>query len=135
MKFAVIGMAGSLALSCSASASSQAEPDGLLACSIVYARIAEIYGEKGDQAQMTSFMEASNAYGASALHLIGRTLDAAQATAQVDARSGVILNSLNQSINADPDGELGVIGKWLGWCDGISSEVTSILAARAARGW
>lgn len=110
--------------------------DTLIACSLVYARIAELYGNKGDKQDQLSFMNTANAYSASALHQLQYSYqDPAQAYTYSQTRMGQVRDSLNQSIKDNPKGENGVLKTWMPYCDSLGSGVSKILKERQARGW
>lgn len=110
--------------------------DTLAACSIVYGRIGELYAERGDAAQATSFASTATAYSASAYHMLGYVFaDQDPAYTYSQDRMALIVEDLNHSIATHPSGEMGVIGDWLAYCDTLGDGVTRILARREEAGW
>lgn len=121
--------------SASAQAPKGIDVDGLLACSIVYSRIAELYTELGQPGEAQSFVETSMAFSASALHVAGYNYEVTQATTMVDGRIPVVVQALNSEASRYSKGEQGVIELWLPYCDGIGSAVSQLLRDREVRGW
>jgi hypothetical protein len=140
MKQAIYSIFGACAMAlATTSASAQAEGmdyDTLAACSIVYQRISTIYDERGEASKATEFAEASTAYAASALHILGYQYpDPMQAIEYSETRMIEVVESLNENVKSNPDGETGVIEEWLPYCDELGVGVNQALTARSKRGW
>lgn len=140
MRRAIIKAIGACSLALGAtSVSAQAEGmdyDTLAACSAVYQRISMIYDERGEASKASEFSEAATAYGAGALHVIGYQItDPVKAVEYSEKRMIDVVVSLNDSVKANPDGEMGVIEEWLPYCDELGDGVQQALSARSKRGW
>lgn len=110
--------------------------DTLAACSVVYLRIGDIYAEQENPTEAQSFAATATAYAASAYHVL-QYLGYDQATAYPysQERMAQIVDSLNRSAQTDPDGEMGVIEDWLGYCDTLGAGVEELLSRREQAGW
>lgn len=110
--------------------------DTLAACSIVYQRIGELYSERGDVAQGSSFQDTSYAYASGAFYMLQyHTHDQAQAYEYSQDRLRIVMESLNQSSLSNADGDMGVIGEWLPYCDTLGDGVSELLRRRSDEGW
>lgn len=110
--------------------------DTLAACSIVYQQVSQIYTENGEPQKSTEFTAASSAYAASALHMLGYSMqDPSTAAIYGEKRMGEVATALNAASQASEDGDMGVITEWLPFCDELGTPVNSALARREARGW
>lgn len=109
--------------------------DTLAACSVIYGRIGEIYGEKDDSEKSASFRSTSLAYSASAFHMLSYIYsDQEKAYNYSTDRMDAVAEKLNENADTNPDGETGVIEDWLGYCDTLGNGVDRILAIRAKNG-
>lgn len=110
--------------------------DTLAACSVVYARISELYSERKDPAQAGQFQATAAAYSASAYHTLkDLATDQDQAYPWAEDRMIRVSDSLNQSAESNPNGEMGVIEEWLPYCDALGAGVENLLAQREQVGW
>lgn len=110
--------------------------DTLAACSIVYQRIGELYYEKGDYQQASSFQDTAYAYSSSAFYMLQySTSDQAAAYEYSEGRMQIIMDSLNQSSLSSSDGDMAVITEWLPYCDTLGSGVAELVSRRSAEGW
>ena len=110
--------------------------DTLAACSIIYQEVGKLYSESGDTQKGSSFADTASAYAASALHVLGYSMpDPEKAYAYSEARMEEIVSSLNDQSKSDPDGDLGIISKWMPYCDTTGEAVNKLLALREQRGW
>lgn len=110
--------------------------DTLAACSVVYARISEIYAERSDTVQAGQFQATAAAYSASAYHTLkDRAADQDQAYPWAEDRMIRVSDGLNQSAQSNPKGEMGVIEEWLPYCDALGAGVETLLAQREQVGW
>lgn len=124
------------ALAQSSEASDGYDFDTLGACSIIYQRIGEIYNERGEAAKAQEFQNTAYAYSASAFHMLQyQTEDQGGAYEYGEERMQLITQSLNEISEAGADGEMGVIGEWLPYCDTLGQGVTEILHRREETGW
>jgi hypothetical protein len=95
----------------------QDDKDHMIACSIVYQRIADMYQERGESDNATSFIRTAYAYSQTADILYTQELGAEAAYDVITQRMTLISDSLNRESQSLPNGDLGVIENWLGWCD------------------
>lgn len=110
--------------------------DTLAACSVVYQQVGALYTEQDESAKSVEFSQASSAYAASALHMLGYELtDPEQASRYSEQRMGDVVAALNAASEANPEGDMGVISEWLPYCDELGPMVNQALMARDKRGW
>lgn len=93
------------------------DKDHLIACSIVYQRVSDMYNERGDAAKSDSFVRTAYAYSQAADIIYTGQVGLEASYNIVVEKMQVISNSLNQQAQSLPNGDLGVIEQWLGWCD------------------
>jgi len=101
--------------------------DDLIVCTVVYGRISEIYRDRGDSEQGSSFTSTAQAYGVSANYLIDQNLSGEGLDTYLEDRMASIIVSLNKSAEQKSDGDLGVIAEWLDYCDTLGPGVQQIL--------
>lgn len=98
----------------------QASPDDkdhMVACSIIYQRISDMYQERGEREKADSFVRTAYAYSQTADILYTEEMGMERAYDAITERMSLIADSLNRESQSLPNGDLGVIEKWLGWCD------------------
>jgi hypothetical protein len=100
-----------------ATSGGQDDKDHMIACSIIYQRIADMYQERGESDNATSFVRTAYAYSQTADILYTQELGAEAAYDVITQRMTLISDSLNRESQSLPNGDLGVIENWLGWCD------------------
>jgi len=126
-------LAASLALAASLPAAAPAQTDGydydtLIACSIVYGRISQLYIEQGNVDEGMSFQSTTNAYSAAAYEVLKPSFDTEDnAFAYSQARMSEVVANLNAQIESK-GGEMGVIEEWLPYCDTLGAGVTQIVS-------
>lgn len=103
-----------------AQAQTQANPDDkdhMLACAIIYQRISDMYKDRGEGEKADSFIRTAYAYSQTADILYTQEVGMEQAYDTITERMSLVSESLNRESQAMPNGDLGVIENWLGWCD------------------
>lgn len=110
------------------------DKDHLIACSIVYQRISDMYNERGDTEKSDSFVRTAYAYSQAADIIYTGEVGLEASYNIVVERMQIISNSLNQQSQSFPNGDLGVIEQWLGWCDERGEFVQNTIDAFNAAG-
>lgn len=129
------------------------DPNIVLGCAIVYARVADMYRDRAldgqnrlgeqrqnaasaedmaqtqqrleqDQAFASSFSELSLLYSHSADWMLTQSLgDETASYETLMSRMPMIVNGLNQESERHPEGDLGVIDGWLPYCDSLQPQM------------
>ena len=93
------------------------DKDHIIACSIVYQRIADKYRERGEEQKADGFLSTAYAYSQASDILYAKEVGAENAYDAISQRMVVVSESLNRESQTYSNGDLGVINSWLGWCD------------------
>jgi hypothetical protein len=114
------GTATAQAPSPSAGATGTAEDkDHIIACSIIYQRIADLYRDpqRNEPEKANSFLSTAYAYSQTADILYARELGEEAAYDAIAQRMEVVSLALNAEAKGYNNGDVGVVNAWLGWCD------------------
>lgn len=93
------------------------DKDHIIACSIIYQRIADMYRERGETEKADTFLSTAYAYSQASDILYTQEVGAEGAYDAISQRMSVVSESLNREAQGYPNGDLGVVNGWLGWCD------------------
>jgi hypothetical protein len=93
------------------------DKDHIVACSIIYQRVSDMYRDRGEREKADSFVRTAYAYSQTADILYTADIGPEGAYDTITQRMTLISDSLNRESEAMPNGDLGVVENWLGWCD------------------
>lgn len=108
------------------------DKDHIIACSIIYQRIADMYRERGETEKADTFLSTAYAYSQASDILYTKEVGAEGAYDAIAQRMSVVSESLNREAQGYQNGDLGVVNGWLGWCDERGEFVQSTMDAFAA---
>lgn len=103
--------------------------DYIIACALIYQRTADMYRERGEGQKADGFLSTAYAYSQTADILYTQDLGAEAAYDAITQRMTVVSEALNREAQGYPNGDVGVINAWLGWCDGQGAFVQSTMDA------
>lgn len=93
------------------------DKDHIIACSIIYQRIADMYRERGDAQKADTFLSTAYAYSQASDILYTKEMGAESAYDAISQRMSAVSEALNREAQGYQNGDLGVVNGWLGWCD------------------
>lgn len=93
--------------------------DHIIACSIIYQRIADLYRDpqRNEPQKADSFLSTAYAYSQTADILYTQQLGEEAAYDAIAQRMEVVSQALNNEAKGYNNGDVGVVNAWLGWCD------------------
>jgi hypothetical protein len=102
-----------------AAAGTAEDKDHIIACSIIYQRIADLYRDpqRNEPDKADSFLSTAYAYSQTADILYAKELGEEAAYDAIAQRMEVVSQALNQEAKGYNNGDVGVVNAWLGWCD------------------